>query len=92
MNFSFATGLYVFARASLFRNCYELQKVFGILLERPMKLHTAPWERFPTDRLWGTVPSDPPVEIEVSQIILGKHVREINFYNLYYGHLGLLNN
>ena len=43
-------GLYVFARESLFSNCYELQSAFALLAERPLQLHTAPWERMPCDR------------------------------------------
>ena len=57
-------GLYVFARASLFRNCYELQSAFALLSERPSLLQTAPWERYPGARLRDEVPSDPPVEIQ----------------------------
>ena len=37
-------GLYIFGRANLFRNCYELQPAFNILLQRPVQLHLCPNE------------------------------------------------
>ena len=33
-------GLYVFARVSLFKNCFELQPAFNILMKRPLQLHS----------------------------------------------------
>ena len=39
-------GLYIFARASLFANCYELEPVFKKLLQYPVKLHLTPGERY----------------------------------------------
>ena len=39
-------GLYVFARAALFSNCFELQKTFQILLKRPTKLSIIPDEEY----------------------------------------------
>ena len=57
-------GLYVFARSALFRNCYELQSAFSLLSKRPLKLHTAPWERYPGDRSHDQHPEDPPVVVE----------------------------
>lgn len=43
-------GLYVFGRVSLFKDCFELQPVFNILLKRPTKLHLLPEEIFPGTR------------------------------------------
>lgn len=43
-------GLYIFGRVSLFKDCYELQPVFNILLNRPTKLHLLPDEMFPSER------------------------------------------
>merc|ERR1712117_7868 len=43
-------GLYVFARVSLFKNCFELQPAFNILMKRPMQLHISPNEVFPCTR------------------------------------------
>ena len=37
-------GLYVFARVGLFKNCFELQPSFKILLKRPLQLHLCPNE------------------------------------------------
>ena len=39
-------GLYVFARAGLFANCYELQPTFRQLLARPTALALVPGERY----------------------------------------------
>jgi len=51
-------GLYVFARVSLFKNCFELQPAFNILMKRPMQLHLSPGETRPTARAASvTVPS-----------------------------------
>lgn len=43
-------GLYIFGRVSLFKDCFELQPVFNILLKRPTKLHLLPDEIFPSER------------------------------------------
>ena len=37
-------GLYIFARVSLFQNCFELQPAFNILTRRPLELHLSPNE------------------------------------------------
>ncbi|CAG9565443.1 unnamed protein product [Danaus chrysippus] len=46
-------GLYIFARASLFRNCFELQPTFNQLLERPLQLELIPGESYPAQRTLG---------------------------------------
>ncbi|KAJ2944746.1 hypothetical protein O0L34_g1634 [Tuta absoluta] len=43
-------GLYVFARANLFRNCFELQPTFNQLVERPLELELVPGEKYPCQR------------------------------------------
>ncbi|XP_077538456.1 RNA helicase aquarius [Haemaphysalis longicornis] len=43
-------GLYIFARISLFRDCFELGPTFNLLLQRPTELWLAPWEAYPTAR------------------------------------------
>jgi intron-binding protein aquarius len=43
-------GLYVFGRAALFKNCYELASTFTQLLARPTKLCIVPGETYPTER------------------------------------------
>ncbi|XP_076165553.1 RNA helicase aquarius isoform X2 [Ptiloglossa arizonensis] len=57
-------GLYVFARVSLFKNCFELTPAFDQLMLRPLKLQLLPQERYPTDRLNDAIPSASPMEIE----------------------------
>lgn len=44
-------GLYVFARVSLFKNCFELTPAFDQLMQRPLKLHILPQETYPAQRL-----------------------------------------
>ena len=43
-------GLYVFARVSLFQNCFELTPAFNQLMVRPLKLFLAPDETYPPAR------------------------------------------
>ncbi|XP_049959812.1 RNA helicase aquarius [Schistocerca serialis cubense] len=56
-------GLYVFARASLFKNCFELTPAFSQLMQRPLKLYLAPHETYPTQRSNDQPPSGTPVEM-----------------------------
>ncbi|XP_041668870.1 RNA helicase aquarius [Cheilinus undulatus] len=39
-------GLYIFARVSLFQNCFELQPAFNQLTARPLQLHIRPHEYY----------------------------------------------
>lgn len=57
-------GLYVFARVSLFKNCFELTPAFAQLMQRPLKLQLLPQEHYPTERLNDAIPSTSPMEIE----------------------------
>ena len=43
-------GLYVFARVSLFQNCFELTPAFNQLTSRPCQLYLAPHEKYPSTR------------------------------------------
>lgn len=51
-------GLYIFARVSLFQNCFELTPAFSQLTARPLHLHIVPTECFPTARQVGTAALD----------------------------------
>merc|ERR1711902_299868 len=53
-------GLYIFARVSLFKNCFELQPAFNILMRRPLQLHLCPNEVVPCKRM-GSVTAPNPV-------------------------------
>ncbi|XP_017796093.1 PREDICTED: intron-binding protein aquarius [Habropoda laboriosa] len=57
-------GLYVFARVSLFKNCFELTPAFAQLMQRPLKLQLLPQEHYPTERLNDVILTTPPMEIE----------------------------
>jgi len=62
-------GLYVFARASLFANCFELTPAFKLLLERPNQLLLLPKETYRTERLCDApVPEDPLVVNDMPQM------------------------
>ena len=57
-------GLYVFARVPLFQNCFELTPAFNLLTARPLKLHLAPTEQYPTERKAEDFPAGSPFVIE----------------------------
>lgn len=57
-------GLYVFARVSLFNNCFELTPAFAQLMQRPLKLQLLPQEHYPTERLNNANLSTSSMEIE----------------------------
>ncbi|KAH7979359.1 hypothetical protein HPB49_009197 [Dermacentor silvarum] len=56
-------GLYVFARISLFQDCFELGPTFNLLLQRPTQLWLAPWEVYPTGRPNNVPPQGEPYVI-----------------------------
>lgn len=41
-------GMYIFGRVNIFKNCYELQSAFNILMERPTELKLVSGEAFGT--------------------------------------------
>lgn len=57
-------GFYVFARVSLFKNCFELTPAFHQLMQRPLKLKLLPNESYPAQRLNDEKPTTQPMEIE----------------------------
>ena len=57
-------GLYIFARVSLFKNCYELQPAFSLLTRRPLQLQLAPWETVPCNRPNNQPPQGKPVVVK----------------------------
>jgi intron-binding protein aquarius len=62
-------GLYVFGRASLFANCYELAPAFNILLKKSQKLELVMGERYESmARLAGTAPKDASKKITVEDV------------------------
>ncbi|XP_063231396.1 RNA helicase aquarius [Bacillus rossius redtenbacheri] len=56
-------GLYVFARVSLFKNCFELTPAFSQLMARPLQLYIAPQETYPTQRLYTMTPAGEPLVV-----------------------------
>ena len=54
-------GLYVFARVSLFKNCFELQPAFNILMKRPLQLHICPSEMYPGSRQASVTAPNPTI-------------------------------
>lgn len=53
-------GLYIFARVSLFRNCFELAPSFKILMKRPQELYLLPAENYPSVRKETDEPMNEP--------------------------------
>ncbi|KFM82461.1 Intron-binding protein aquarius, partial [Stegodyphus mimosarum] len=49
-------GLYIFARVSLFQNCFELAPSFKILMQRPLELYLLPHETYPSLRKHNEIP------------------------------------
>jgi intron-binding protein aquarius len=47
-------GLYIFGRVSLFKNCFELQPTFKLLMNRPQKLELVKGETFESQRKIGS--------------------------------------
>ena len=46
-------GLYIFGRVSLFKNCFELQPTFKLLMQRPQQLQLVDNETYPSERIIG---------------------------------------
>merc|ERR1712183_894010 len=69
-------GLYVFARVSLFKNCFELQPAFNILMRRPLQLHLCPNEVVPSKRMASVTAPNPVIVYDMP--IMSKFV--VDFY------------
>lgn len=69
-------GLYVFARVNLFKNCYELQPAFNILMKRPLQLHLCPNELFPSKRQANVTAPNPVIVYDMP--MMSKFV--VDFY------------
>lgn len=61
-------GLYIFARVSLFQNCFELAPSFRILMKRPQELYLHPNENYPAPRKEGDVVGEPFVVYDMPQM------------------------
>ncbi|CAM9839047.1 unnamed protein product [Lampetra fluviatilis] len=81
-------GLYVFARASLFRNCFELTPAFNQLTARPLQLHLYPDESCPTQRPNGEAARCPPLIVkdmpEMATFVYNMYFRVLQHYQQYY--------
>jgi len=69
-------GLYVFARVSLFKNCFELQPAFNILMRRPLQLHLCPNEVVPCKRIASVTAPNPVIVYDMP--MMSKFV--VDFY------------
>ena len=70
-------GLYVFARVSLFKNCFELQPAFNILMKRPLQLHVCPNEVYPCTRQASVTAPNPLIVYDMpmmSKFVQGEHL------------------
>lgn len=61
-------GLYIFGRVTLFKDCFELQPVFNILLKRPLQLQLLPTETFPTERKLSDDMEEPTPIVNMTQM------------------------
>ncbi|XP_076342913.1 LOW QUALITY PROTEIN: RNA helicase aquarius [Tachypleus tridentatus] len=57
-------GLYIFARVSLFQDCFELTPTLNILMQRPLQLHLSQDEHYPSTRQAGSYPIGDPLIIQ----------------------------
>merc|ERR1719187_1621061 len=69
-------GLYAFARVSLFKNCFELQPAFNILMKRPLQLHLCPNEVVPCKRMASVTAPNPVIVYDMP--MMSKFV--VDFY------------
>ncbi|XP_074604592.1 RNA helicase aquarius [Brevipalpus obovatus] len=73
-------GLYIFGRVSLFKNCFELQKTFKLLLQRPTNLHIFPEEEydplFISDRKNPLIMEDMPTMVHFAYDLFQKKLEE----------------
>ena len=69
-------GLYIFARVSLFKNCFELQPAFSILMRRPLQLHLCPNEIYPGKRSASVAAPNPVIVYDMP--MMSKFV--VDFY------------
>ncbi|XP_069805390.1 RNA helicase aquarius [Dendropsophus ebraccatus] len=87
-------GLYIFARVSLFQNCFELTPAFRQLTARPLRLHISPGESFPTQRRNGDVPPYPAQVIknmpEMAAYVYNMYMHMMQSSQQYQYHQGLL--
>merc|ERR1712241_569063 len=61
-------GLYVFARVTLFKNCFELQPAFNILTRRPLELHLCPNEVYGSTRQANVAAPQPLIIYDMPQM------------------------
>merc|ERR1712013_880798 len=75
-------GLYVFARVSLFENCYELRPAFTQLMSRPAELFLSPGERYPTQRPAHVMPRGKPYIVpsmeHLAQFVYDRHMEKVS--------------
>jgi intron-binding protein aquarius len=69
-------GLYIFARVSLFKNCFELQPAFSLLMRRPLQLHLCPNEVYPGKRSASVAAPNPVIVYDMP--MMSKFV--VDFY------------
>uniref|UniRef100_A0AAX7TCD2 Aquarius intron-binding spliceosomal factor n=1 Tax=Astatotilapia calliptera TaxID=8154 RepID=A0AAX7TCD2_ASTCA len=74
-------GLYIFARVSLFQNCFELTPAFNQLTARPLQLHIRPHEPVPISIKF--VPSSPSHHVIPDQIVKNMPEMANLVYNMY---------
>lgn len=81
-------GLYVFARVSLFRNCFELTPAFQQFLQRPTKLQLILNEVYPSERLQSERPSIEPMIVEnmqqMANFVYSYYLQRVKAMKTYY--------
>lgn len=78
-------GLYIFARVSLFKSCFELTPVFNILLKRPTQLHLLLNEIYPSKREIGNSVDETNIRViidmpEMAQFVYDYYQAKLQMY------------
>ncbi|XP_018334120.1 RNA helicase aquarius [Agrilus planipennis] len=81
-------GLYVFARVSLFRNCFELMPAFHQLTQRPTQLHLVLNEPHPTTRYSNQPLTSPPFVVldmpHMANFVYQYYMEKVKVMKAYY--------
>ncbi|XP_074037324.1 RNA helicase aquarius isoform X2 [Leptinotarsa decemlineata] len=82
-------GLYIFARVSLFKNCFELTPAFEQLTSRPTKLHLVLDEFYPPRRYNNQRPNSKPMVVQdmthIANYVYDFYIQRVKQLKKYYG-------
>uniref|UniRef100_A0A7N6C173 RNA helicase aquarius n=1 Tax=Anabas testudineus TaxID=64144 RepID=A0A7N6C173_ANATE len=80
-------GLYIFARVSLFQNCFELTPAFNQLTARPLQLHIRPHEYYNQEQPVHQIVKNMP---EMANLVYNMYMHMMQTSQMYRQHLDLI--